>query len=179
MMSSEPHDRDSAAPGHPTELALSEFSKHWLAGWNAHDPDALVALCHEAVIWDEPAPRRVLRGRDEVRTWLAENFVAIPDMHIEVIHEFVHPDATRTATCWKFTGTHKGVLQPPGFAPTGRQIATHGADLMTFRDGQLVHLRMIYDVSDMAVQLGLAPRPGGKTERALVKLQRTRARLRR
>ena len=159
--------------------AIEAFGQRWLAGWNDHDAAALTAMCHPDIVWEEPAPRRVLRGTGEVGPWIEQNFVAFPDLRIESVHEFADAEAGRAASWWRLTGTHEGPLDPPGFAPTGRRVDINGADFMTFRGGLLVHMRMIYDVSDLAVQLGLAPKPGSPVERALVGMQRTTSRLRR
>ncbi len=36
------------------------------AAANAHDPDAVAALCAEDVVWDDPAAPHTLHGRDAV-----------------------------------------------------------------------------------------------------------------
>ncbi len=158
---------------------IEDFAKRWVAGWNAHDADALAGICHPEIVWTEPAPRRVLQGREEVRQWIAKNLEAFPDLQIEVVQEFPVPAEARAAAWWRLRGTHRGPLEPPGFAPTGRGVTIEGVDFWEFRDGLLARMRMIYDVSDLAVQLGLAPKPGGALERAMVAMQRRTANLRR
>lgn len=152
--------------------ALSDFGERWLAGWNVHDPDALAQLCHPEIVWDEPAPRRTLHGREEVREWIAKNFIAFPDLEIDVVQEFTSQADDHAAVWWKLRGTHDGTLSPPGFAPTGKRIEIEGADFVELRDGLLFRMRMIYDVYDLSVQLGLLPGPGTPLESGLVAMQR-------
>jgi hypothetical protein len=45
------------------------------------------------------------------------------------------------------------------------------------RDGRIARYRAFYDMNDLARQLGLVPPAGGGAERAMVTLQRLRARL--
>ena len=72
-------------------------------------------------------------------------------------------------------GTNTGPIDPPGFAPTGRGIEIEGVDLWTMRDGRIAVYRAFYDFNALAVQLGLAPGPGSRAQKAAVRLQRAGA----
>jgi hypothetical protein len=74
-------------------------------------------------------------------------------------------------------GTHRGVIDPPGFAPTGRTIRVDGVDQWTMRDGRIARYRAFYDMNDLARQLGIVPPAGSRAERGMVALQRLQARL--
>jgi hypothetical protein len=74
-------------------------------------------------------------------------------------------------------GTHRGALDPPGFAPTGRTMRVDGFDQWTMRDSRIAHYRAFYDMNDVARQLGIVPAPGSRAERGMVALQRLQARL--
>jgi hypothetical protein len=79
--------------------------------------------------------------------------------------------------CWCMEGTHRGALDPPGFAPTARSMRVEGIDQWTMREGRIARYRAFYDLNDLARQLGIAPAPGSGAERAMVALQRLKARL--
>jgi hypothetical protein len=49
-------------------------------------------------------------------------------------------------------------------------------DLWTLRDGRISRYRAFYDMNDLARQLGIAPPPGSRGEKAMVTLQRLQAR---
>jgi len=74
-------------------------------------------------------------------------------------------------------GMMTGLLDPPGFAPTGRAMEIEGVDLWTMRDGRIARYRAFYDMNEVARQLGIAPASGSRAERAMVWLQRVQARL--
>ena len=78
---------------------------------------------------------------------------------------------------WYMEGTHRGPLDPPGFAPTGRHMRVDGFDQWTMRDSQIARYRAFYDMNDVARQLGIVPAPGSRAERGMVALQRLQARL--
>jgi hypothetical protein len=75
-------------------------------------------------------------------------------------------------------GTHKGPLDPPGFAPTHRAFILEGVDHWNFREGLVERYRADYDTIGLLRQLGLIPNPGSRLERATVLLQQLGARLR-
>jgi predicted ester cyclase len=78
---------------------------------------------------------------------------------------------------WYMEGTHRGPIDPPGFAPTGRRMRVDGVDQWTMRDGRIARYRAFYDMNDVARQLGIVPAPGSRAERGMVALQRLQARL--
>jgi hypothetical protein len=72
---------------------------------------------------------------------------------------------------------HTGVLDPPGFAPTGRRWELDGFDLHEYRDGRVSKLRIVFDVFSASRQLGLMPAAGSRTEKAMALAQRSAARV--
>ena len=69
-----------------------------------------------------------------------------------------------------------GAIDPPGFAPTGRNVRVEGIDQWTMRDGRIARYRAFYDMNDLARQLGIVPAAGSGAERGMVALQRLQAR---
>ena len=61
----------------PEEVALAV-----VAATKAHDPDAMVALGHPDYI-DDFVPIGEKRGREAIRSFFAEMFVAFPDFEFE------------------------------------------------------------------------------------------------
>src|ERR671916_75777 len=85
---------------------------------------------------------------------------------------YLRPGAPEAAFYWKGTGTHTGPLDPPGFAPTGKRLEFHGADFHEYRDGKVARLRIVFDMMDVARQMGTVPQPGSAAEKAGAAAQR-------
>lgn len=94
-----------------------EFAKRLHAAVNAHDAEAVAALCTEDVTWEDPAAPEALHGREAVRRFHHDiMFRALPDARIELIDgPYLSLDHTRVALRSRICGP----MKPPGFAPTG------------------------------------------------------------
>jgi steroid delta-isomerase-like uncharacterized protein len=158
--------------------ALRGFVDRYLAAWNSFDADALAQLITDDIVWADPALPVPARGVVEVQAFLRTSAAAFPDLR------FDEPDPPLIAVAgddvvwaWRMQGTHRGAIDPPGFAPTGRRMQVEGVDRWTMRDGRIARYRAFYDMNEVARQLGLAPAPGSGAERTAVALQRLQARL--
>lgn len=67
------------------------FAQRWLAAWNAHDLDAVLALFHDDVVFTSPlaakvvpASQGVLRGKDALRAYWSVALAQVPDLHFEL-----------------------------------------------------------------------------------------------
>lgn len=159
---------------------VRSFADRWLAGWNDHDAEALVALCAEDVLWEDPALPGPERGRQAVRDYLAGTWQMFPDLAFTLPEpSMVGLEGPRAAQVWRMTGTMLGSDPWAGFASTGKRMEIEGIDLYEFRDGLVSHYRGRYDLAEVARQLGLAPARGSRAERTMARLQRTAMRLRR
>jgi steroid delta-isomerase-like uncharacterized protein len=159
---------------------VDSFVRRWADGWNRHDADALVGLCAEDVIWDDPAMPAPERGRAAVREYLLGAWRMFPDLTFDLPEApLIAREGPRAAQVWRMTGTMLGSDPWAGFAPTGKRVEFDGVDLYEFRDGLLAHYRGRYDMAECARQLGLAPARGSRAERTIARLQRTAMRLRR
>ena len=106
-----------------------------LAGFNAHDPDAILAWFTEDAVFDaprgaEPGGRRYV-GRDAIREGFVQRFAGIPDIRYEDDRHFVAGD--RGVSEWTIRGT----------MATGEPIEVRGCDLWEFR-GALVSRKDSY-----------------------------------
>jgi hypothetical protein len=71
------------------------FSAAWLAAWNAHDVEAVLAHFHDDVVFTSPTAARVVpgsggvvRGKEALRAYWSEGLRLVPDLHFVV--ERVH-----------------------------------------------------------------------------------------
>ena len=71
-------------------VGAGAFADAWLAAWNAHDLDAVLALFHDDAIFTSPlaaklAPESegVLRGKAALRAYWSAALAQVPDLHFE------------------------------------------------------------------------------------------------
>ncbi|HXB64962.1 MAG TPA: nuclear transport factor 2 family protein [Solirubrobacteraceae bacterium] len=161
-----------------------DFAGSWVARWNAHDVDGVLALVTEDVAWEDPSIDGTARGQTEARQYIESLLRAFPDMvwamptglfvaldHDEEILGIGQP--------WVCHGTALGPIDPPGFAPTGRAFELEGFDVWELHRGERRLRKVVshYDALEFARRAGLMPARGTGEERMLVRLQRLRARL--
>lgn len=75
------------------------FVRDWLAAWNRHDVDALLAHFADDVTFTSPAAARIVEGSDGVvhgkqalREYWREGVRRIPDLHFELTGTYVGVD---------------------------------------------------------------------------------------
>jgi steroid delta-isomerase-like uncharacterized protein len=157
---------------------LRAFTERYVAAWNGCDTDAMAELITEDIIWSDPAMPEPARGIQAVQDFMRSSFRAFPDLR------FGEPDPPVLAVtgdvvlwAWYMEGTHRGAIEPPGFAATGARMHVEGVDQWTMREGRIHRYRAFYDMNDLARPLGLVPAAGSRAERGMVALQRPQARL--
>jgi predicted ester cyclase len=139
-----------------------QFLHRLLAAVNAHDPEALAALCCVDIVWEDPAAPSTLHGRAAVLSFHRDiMFPALPDVHVELLDEpCLSLDGTSVGARLRMRGTMTGSLTPPGFAPTGGRVTFETAEFSRFRDGLLAHHTVVLDMLDLARQIGAVPPAG-------------------
>ena len=162
----------------PTAEWLAGFTERWLAAWNSHRPERLLELMTEDIVYEDDAWPAVMHGHADVREFLEHAWLAVPDMEFEVVEgPYVKAGEAKAGFYWRGTGTLTGKLDPPGFAPTGKGFEITGADFHEYRDERVCRLRIIFDNTKTAQQLGLLPAAGSRAERAIAGMQRLASRL--
>jgi steroid delta-isomerase-like uncharacterized protein len=154
--------------------------ERWLAAWNSQEPDRVLELMTDDVVYDDSAWPTTMRGHAQVREFLEHTFRAFPDLRFELMGGlYLDPDAPRAAGRWRGLATNTGPIDPPGLAPTGRSIEMEGVDFHEYRDGKISRLTILFDGADVATQLGLLPEPGSRGERLMTRLANLQRRFRR
>lgn len=139
---------------------LRTFLDAFFQAFNDHDPESILALCTDDVVWDDPNLPEPAVGLEAVADVLANQFTAFPDVHFpkEEIEIYRSLDGKRAATRWHMVATMTGRLDPPGFEPTGKTGDTTGMCHYEFGDGGLIARHtIVYDTTAFARRLGLLP----------------------
>jgi steroid delta-isomerase-like uncharacterized protein len=144
---------------------------------NEHDLDRLAEIFTEDVVFEDDAWPETVRGLGEMKRFVGALWRAFPDFRFELVAGPYLDDAGRVSARARTTGTMTGPFQPPGFAPTGRRVTTEYGGFYELEGDRIRQARVIVNMNDVAVQLGAAPRPGSRGERAVVLMQRVQARL--
>lgn len=160
-----------------TAVWIEEFGQRWGTAWNTHDPDQVLELLTDDIVYDDSAWPQTMHGKADVREFLEHSWRAFPDLTFELVAgPHAAGDGPRAAYWWKASATHRGALDPPGIPATGRRIEFDGVDIHEYRDGKVAKLRIIFNMNDVAVQLGLLPAPGSRAETVMVGIQKLRSR---
>lgn len=79
-----------------TEIEAEEFASEWIASWNAHDLDRIMAHYDDDVEYLSMFVSRLtgdetgrIRGKQHVREYLSKGLAAYPDLHFKIINVFV------------------------------------------------------------------------------------------
>ena len=152
---------------------VEEFVKRWEDAWNSHEPDRVLELMTEDIVYDDSAWPTTMRGHGDVRQFLEFAWRAFPDLRFESAGgPFIAFGEPKAAFQWAASATHTGPIDPPGFAPTGKRIEFDGADFHEYRDGRVCRLRIVLDMMDLGRQLGTLPKAGSPMEKAGAAAQR-------
>ena len=151
---------------------VADWSRRWLAAWNAHDVEGIVALCTDDVRCNEPALPRPLHGREGMRSFAGATFTAFPDVRIEELEPpYVSEAAGKALSPYRFVATMTGPWEHADIAPTGAAVDFVGIDEWVFRGELLSRYDTHYDSLDVARQLGLLPAVGSRPDRLLSRFQ--------
>jgi steroid delta-isomerase-like uncharacterized protein len=156
---------------------VADFSQQWLDAWNSHEPERLLALMTEDIVYEDTAWPRTMHGHGDVREFVHHAWAGIPDMRFEMrAGPFVHAHEPKAAFWWNGFGTHTGPIDPPGLAPSGKSLTFDGADFHEYRDGKVARLRIVFDMGAVMRQLGVLPEAGSREEKLMAKAAGVRRR---
>jgi steroid delta-isomerase-like uncharacterized protein len=142
----------------PVEIARHVFEDLL----NQRDADALLPYWADDLV--EELPTGTYRGPDEMASYFAETFAALPDFRIEP--EQIIGEEDTVFVKWRLRGTFNG--RPwQGIEPTGDRIELLGMDCFTFRDGRITRNEVVFDQMSFARQIGLLPAQDSIGERTM------------
>jgi steroid delta-isomerase-like uncharacterized protein len=137
---------------------LRQFATAWLAAWNSHDTEQVLALMHPDIVWEDTVfwPE-VIHGREHLREYVERIWKAMPDVSFEEVQLFTAPEDGRGLVLFRQEGSG-----PPQLDASQR-FSTYGCDIfLEFSDGQLSRYLAQYEITEMMRQLGALPPRDGK-----------------
>jgi ketosteroid isomerase-like protein len=87
-------------PDHHEPKQLAALGRDWVAAWNSHDLERVLALyTDDFEMTSDKIPALgfdasgTLRGKDKVRAYWSKALSMIPNLHFELIDTYVSPDS--------------------------------------------------------------------------------------
>jgi steroid delta-isomerase-like uncharacterized protein len=135
--------------GKPSAKGESTVAEQWIAAWNSHKPDTMLALFNDDIVYEDVAFGQVSHGKAEVRKFAATEFEAVPDLELKLLRAQVQ--GGHGTIEWTFSGTDKGVFK------TGKKFSVRGVSVIDLRDGKISSNLDFYDAATIMRQVGVLP----------------------
>jgi steroid delta-isomerase-like uncharacterized protein len=156
--------------------AVVELVRRHMAAEDRRDVEATLATFTDECWYSVPGLGVELRGKQQIRRWYEDLFAAVPDFR-NADERYWLSERTVFFEA-RAEGTHLGDWM--GWAPTGRRFSSSMLCRIPIAPDGLMEAEVVYlDGAHVFRQLGLIPELGGRQERALQAIHRTRVHLRR
>src|SRR5258705_5876314 len=86
-----------------TDAALAET---WIAAWNSHDPDKMLALFTDDVVYEDVAFGEVSHGKAELRKFFLSEIEGVPDLELKLERADIRGGPGTVG--WTVSGPDKG-----------------------------------------------------------------------
>jgi len=127
--------------------------RDYIEAWNSHDLERIVSYVTDDIVFEDVAMARVMRGREELKGFGKDSFVAFPDFKIEL--KVIFTSGNWAGAEWFMSGTFLG--DSPGLSPTGKSFSVRGASICELRGGKLKRESLYYDGLTFLQALGVMP----------------------
>lgn len=131
------------------QAGKSAVAEQWIAAWNSHDPDKMLPLFTDDVVYEDVAFGEVSHGKTELRKFAGDEFEGVPDLELKLDRADIH--GNHGTIEWTFTGTDKGVFK------TGKKFSVRGVSVIDLRDGKISRNLDFYDSATLMRQVGKLP----------------------
>jgi steroid delta-isomerase-like uncharacterized protein len=142
-----------AAPpdGKSTTDRDAAVAAKWIAAWNSHNPDKILPLFTDDIVYEDVAFGEVSHGSAELRKFAASEFDGVPDLELKLLRADIH--GGHGTIEWMFSGTDKDVFK------TGKKFSVRGVSVIDMRDGKISRNLDFYDIATIMRQVGVLPTP--------------------
>ncbi len=148
-----------------------ELVGRFLLAWSASGfASELADVCEPDVHYEDPLTSKPLVGPAALAEHVARLRTGAPDARLEPIGELL-TDGRYVAAPVRLLATHSGQLGE--FPPSGREVVAQVMFYCQLGEDRtrIWRVRAFYDLYDAAIQLGVLPKPGSTSARALMMLR--------
>ena len=110
---------------------IDDIFDRLLEAGRSRDPDRVVALCTDDVVFEDTGVERPLHGREQLREMLAGLYGLVSEFHLDMLERYVALDGRKACARWKATGTLRN--------PAGQPVNFETAEFYEFRNGLVCH----------------------------------------
>ena len=125
------------------------IAEQWIAAWNSHNPDKLLPLFTDDLVYEDVAFGEVSHGKTELRKFAADEYEGSPDLELKLVRAEFH--GSHGTIEWSFSGTDKAVFK------TGKKFSVRGVSVIDLRNGKISRNLDFYDSATIMRQVGLLP----------------------
>lgn len=126
-------------------IGVEELAMGYHAGWEALDPDAIVAMHSEDSVFHMHGAAEPATGRNATRDLIGTLIRLVPDLHFEIKRFYVGAD--HIALEYDMSGTHAQM-----------RFVCDGADVIAVQDGLVTRKDTYLDLVALTGQLGILPK---------------------
>jgi steroid delta-isomerase-like uncharacterized protein len=151
--------------------AVDELVGRFEAAWSARDfAQEIAATCAPDLHYEDPLTFEPLIGPAALAGHVAKLRTGAPDARLEPTGERL-TDGRFVAAPARVLATHTGTLGE--FPPSGRALVVQAVLYCELDEARtrLWRVRAFFDLYDAAIQLGVLPKPGSASARALLMLR--------
>jgi steroid delta-isomerase-like uncharacterized protein len=143
--------------------AVEQKVRSYYEAMNNRDVGAMVGHWREDGV-EDIVPIGILRGPEELRTFLTALFQAMPDARTTITRLIAGEQ--ECAVEWRLEGTFDGAPFM-GIEPTGSRIELREVSVVEVEDGQIVGITAYFDGASYARQIHMLPPDGSGVDRAM------------
>jgi steroid delta-isomerase-like uncharacterized protein len=149
---------------------VDDLVDRWQAAWASRRRLGFAEVCAPGVHYEDPVCGEPLEGVDALADHAARLWAAFPDAQVQRTGERLS-DGRFVAAPMKVLGTHRGELD--GLPASGRFLVVHVVCYaeLDARGERLLRVRSFFDAYEAAIQLGVLPARGTRSEKALLLLR--------
>jgi predicted ester cyclase len=143
--------------------AVEEKVRSYYEAMDNRDVNAMIGHWHQDGV-EDIVPIGIMRGPEELRTFLTALFAAMPDARTTITRLIAGEQDC--AVEWRLEGTFDGAPFM-GIEPTGSRVELREVSIVDVKDEQIVGITAYFDGASYARQIRMLPPDGSGVDRAM------------
>jgi steroid delta-isomerase-like uncharacterized protein len=138
------------AENDPNRDEIAALVNSWIAAFNAHDVERIVALYAEDAELCDTGMRRARKGHDEIRSWFTQRFRQMGTIQYTPTQHFFNENEQEAVVCWLAQGHTPSILRQHWlsrpFQVDGVSVFHMRSGLIHWQHGYYDHLKIVEQV---------------------------------